>query len=89
MEEECVFHDTFVISPENIFSYCKYSILIVSSNFRYTSLLLKKKNYTEKIKFWSVNCMLPMMKFYITGHIFKSLFCSKETKDFLPESWGH
>ena len=32
MEKECVFHDTFVISPENIFSYCKYSILIVSSN---------------------------------------------------------
>lgn len=45
MGKECVSHDNLMVSPERMFSYCKYSNLILSLNFRYISSFKNKLHF--------------------------------------------
>jgi hypothetical protein len=42
MGTEYVSHDNLIVSPERMFSYCKYRNLILSLNFRYISSFKNK-----------------------------------------------
>lgn len=67
-----------MISPESIFRYCKYSILIISSNFRHTSVLLKKLHWKDQ--FWKGITCFQWLNFILHVTYLNLYFVQKKQK---------